>query len=202
MNNRTGVALRKLGVFSVTLLVALCLYLLLYTLYGRGVLTLSGWLLRPFIEAPVNVFYTPQKGILLASTAFRGFMAFQYDIFSIGLNVIFAPALVTMTLGWRGWAWSRILASVAIMLLFHASEVTVTFLRFLTENSNPLIPTASSAFTAAAKWVYTFFDKMGYTLFPFVAWLVVCAGALARGFKEPKRPATNQDAPDQSTASR
>lgn len=185
MSSRAAVAFHKLAAFTIALLLALCLYLLLHAYYGEAVLTVSGWLLRPFVEAPVTVFNSAQKGILLASPAFRGLMQFRYDLFSIGLNLIFAPALVIMTVGWKGRSWIRIAASIVVMLFLHACEVTVTFLRFLTEHGNPLIPMASSAYAAAAKWIYTFFDKMGYTLFPFIAWLVVCAGTLSQGLMQP-----------------
>lgn len=180
MNRRSLIAFDRLAIFSVTLVLAFYFYYLLSPVYGRLVLTLSGFLLRPFAQAPAMVSYAEQQGILVTSSAFKGAMAFKFDLFSICLNVVFAPALVIMTTGLRGWGWLRVIVAVLIMMLLHAAEVVVTLLRFLTENSNPLILAASAAFAGFAKWLYSFFDKMGYTLFPFLAWLIVCAGELAR----------------------
>ncbi len=191
MNKRVLTAFDKLAVFSVTLLVALFVYHVLFPVYGRAVLTLGGWLMGPFTEAPAIVSYAEKKGILVTSSALKGVMVFNFDLFTICLNVIFAPALVVMTAGWRGWAWLRVAAAVLIMLLLHSTEVTVTLLRFLTENSNPLIPSASPSAAAFAKWLYSFLDKMGYTLFPFLAWLIVCAKDLSNWSTGDQRPVSS-----------
>lgn len=193
MNKRAISAFYKLAVFSVTLILAVYVYYLFFPVYGRTVLTLTGLLLGTLTESPAIVSYAEQKGILVMSPAFEGVMMFKFDLFSICLNVIFAPALVVMTVGWKGWGWLRVCAAVLIMLLLHTSELVVTLLRFLTESSNPLIPSASAGFAAFAKWLYSFLDKMGYTLFPFLAWLVVCANALSQwssGGRSARPPAT------------
>ena len=180
MKTRSSEALRRIGLFTLALAAGVYAYFLFAPIYARFVLTLSTWMLGPFVQAPALVSYAEEQGILVFSPAFKGSMEFRYDLFSICLNVIFAPALVVMTRGWKNWGWLKVIAAVLIMLMFHAGEVVVTLLRFLMEKGNPLIPHASPTAAAFVKWLYTFADTMSYTLFPFVAWMIVCAGDLAR----------------------
>ena len=180
MTNRSSEALRRVGLFSLALVAGIYCYYLFAPMYARFVLTFSTWFLAPFVEAPAFVSFSDAKGIIVSSPALVGVMAFRYDLFSICLNVIFAPALVVMTRGWKNWGWVKVIAAVFIMLLLHAGEVVVTLLRFLMEKGNPLMPEASSMAASFVRWLYHFADTMGYTLFPFLAWMIVCAGDLAR----------------------
>lgn len=164
--------------FCLWLAVSVVVYLLLAPVYEAAVLTLSEWLLRPFLTVAVTLNDIHGVGITLHYPGIPRPMAFGYQLLSITLNAFFAPALVMTTVlavaGWRS-ALLRTAAAVVIMALLHAYHVSVMILHFLVRVPNPLIaPDLPHWLGPFFAWNYGLADHMGYTLFPFIAWFGVC----------------------------
>jgi hypothetical protein len=102
-------------------------------------------------------------------------MVFAFDLYVLFMNVIFVPALVITTLGVTWRAVERTSVALIIMVLLHTFHVTVIVLHFLTQAPNPVIHYAPQPLITFSDWTYKLADKMGFTLFPFVAWVSVCA---------------------------
>lgn len=119
---------------------------------------------------------------------------YPHNLYSVTLNFMFAPALVLATLGTSVNAWLRAVAASLIMLLLHTLHVATIALYFpLTQAPlpNPLINKDFPGWLAAfIRWNYTFTDKMGYTLFPFLAWFGVCFGRIVTLLGRLSRPKT------------
>jgi hypothetical protein len=168
------------------LLLWLCLWLALSVLvylgiarwYGDVVLLLSEWLLRPWLTVPVTLTQVPGMGITLSYPGIRQPLGFRFDLQSITLNLIFVPPLVLTTVaavaGWRS-TLLRLLQALLVVLFLHAAHMTVLMMHFLTQSPNPLVaPGFPDTLAAFFHQAYRFADKMGYTLFPFIAWVGTC----------------------------
>lgn len=176
MKPRTALVRRYLFAFTGWLILFAALYLVLFPFYAKAVLWLSAKLLGAFTTTEVRLFAVPGKGIALSYAGGLNPMGFRFDLFSIALNLMFAPALVMTTLRISLRAAGLAALSIGIMAGLHALHVAIIVLHFLTQGTNPLIPENFPAgFAMAIHWSYTFVDKMGYTLFPFIAWFAVCA---------------------------
>ncbi|MFO1350878.1 MAG: hypothetical protein U1F68_09460 [Gammaproteobacteria bacterium] len=165
-------------------------YYVFFPTYSNLVLLLTSLILNSFTAIGVSLFDVPGQGIGLIYANATTPLGFRYDLFSIALNAMFAPALVMTTLGPNANAIIRATIAIAIMILLHSFHVLTIILHFLVKSSNPIL-TAQLApwLTSLIHWAYTFSDKMGYTFFPFIAWFMVCFGAILR-FLNRKPPAS------------
>ena len=163
--------------FLLWLGISLAVFYLGFKFYAQAVLFLAEYILGWIAPVSVDLEYVSRLGITLSYPGIAQPMVFRANLFSITLNWIFAPALVltTVTFSFLGLAVQRVVGAVLIMLVLHTLHVDLILLHFLTSASNPLIPPGFSPFWAGAiHWLYFFVDKMGYTLFPFIAWFAVC----------------------------
>jgi hypothetical protein len=132
------------------------------------------------IAVPVTIQPHP-KGLVITSPKARQPMGAPYSLYLIGLNVIFAPALVMTTVGLTLGGALRSVTAVSIMLILHAINVMLVVLFYVSHPDNPSIVLGFSEPTVATiGWIYRFFDRMGYALFPFLAWAIVCPDVIAR----------------------
>jgi hypothetical protein len=135
-------------------------------------------------------------GFLLGDPLSRHVAPIGFNLFLIGLNLIFAPALVLTTLGATASGVLRAFAAVAIMALLHIAQVVSILYFFLTHARNTMIPTDFSPFVMqAAPAIYTFFDKMAEAMFPFTVWLLLCFGTLASWVVKEAPTGSAQDTP-------
>ncbi len=153
------------------------LYYLWFPLYSKLFLWLAEPLLNAVLLQPVELAAPPTgKGfeVLVA----EGALPFRFDLFSIALNLVFAPALVMTTVGFTTSGIVRSLAAIALMALFHALHVDIIVLHFLAQG-HPLFPQGVSPWvTSLIHWSYKFADKVANGFFPFLAWVIVCFDVL------------------------
>ena len=145
------------------------------------------------------------KGFALLAQGLPRPFLYPHNLYSVTLNFIFVPALVLTTLGTAFSAWVKALIAAALMLLLHTLHVLTIVLYFpLTQAPipNPVISAEFPAWLAAfVRWNYGFTDKMGYTLFPFLAWVSVCFTAivgLLNRFAEQQKPVLDTAAQDKT----
>lgn len=132
------------------------------------------------IVVPVTILPHP-KGLVITSPEARQSIGAPYSLYLIGLNAIFAPALVLTTVGLTLGGVLRAVAAVLIMLILHAINIMAVVLFYLSHPGNAVIALGFSESTVATiGWIYRFFDRMGYGLFPFLAWAIVCRDVIAR----------------------
>ena len=168
---------RYLFLFCIWLAVSAALFYFFSDQYGVIVLVLSEFVLGFITTVDVNLDHIASIGITLTYPGIPQPMAFRFELFSVTLNLIFAIALVLTTLSGveLRYAVGKIVAALALMLLLHTYHVVMIILNFLTATPNPLIaPDFPRWLAVFIHWNYAFADKMGYTLFPFVAWFAVC----------------------------
>ena len=166
---------RHLFTFVASLTVCAGLYYLLLPLYAKLVLTPSAWFIDFFASAYVRLSAGPGNSFSLGYPGAPEPMVFAFDLYVLFMNVIFVPALVVTTLGLTWRALGRSSVALAIMVVLHSFHVTVIVLHFLTQTPNPVIHYAPPLLASLSDWTYKLADKMGFTLFPFVAWISVCA---------------------------
>jgi hypothetical protein len=100
-------------------------------------------------------------------------------LYLIGLNVIFAPALVLTSIGANIQGVIRAGVAVLIVMLFQTIQVVAIVLFSATHPDNQLFNLHySDALVASFAAVYFFLDRMGYALIPFTAWAIACADRL------------------------
>ena len=134
---------------------------------------------------PVTIHPNPNGFVVFSSEASAP-MGVPYRLYLIGLNVIFAPALVLTTLGANESGAVRALLAVLIVLLLQAIEVVSIVLFSASHPDNTLFSLGFSATTVQSiAWVYKFLDRMAYALFPFIAWAIVASDLLRRGSSGP-----------------
>ncbi|MDX1605209.1 MAG: hypothetical protein R3202_03390 [Candidatus Competibacterales bacterium] len=160
------------------LAVSVGLFLLLGPLYSKAVLSLSEFVLRPFLATAVTLNEVLGRGIMLSYPGIPQPLGFRFQLPSITLNLVFATALVMTTMrATSGWPQSllHILYAVLVMLALHTYHVVVLIMHFLTQAPNPLVAPRLAGWLGDLFHInYGFADKMGYTLFPFLAWVGVC----------------------------
>ena len=189
MKKRTTPIKHYLMAFLLWLGISTVVFYLGFSYYAQAVLFLAEQFIGLATPIGVNLDYANRVGITLAYPGIPQPMIFRTNLFSITLNWIFAPALVlsTVTFSLKGRATLRVLGALLIMWVLHAVHVTLILLHFLTQATNPLIPPDFSPLLASfIDWLYVFVDKMGYTLFPFIAWLVVCFKDILDLFEKPQ----------------
>ncbi|MCB1813378.1 MAG: hypothetical protein KDK04_16910 [Candidatus Competibacteraceae bacterium] len=177
MKKRTSPIKHYLLAFVLWLGISTGVFYLIFPYYAQAILFLAGHLLSLITPTGVDLAYVDRVGITLTYPGIPQAMVFRTNLFSIALNWIFAPALVltTVTFSFKGQAAVRVVNALLIMLVLHTLHVTLILLYFLTQATNPLIPPDFPAILSGfIHWLYVFIDKMGYTLFPFIAWLAVC----------------------------
>ena len=171
--------------FLLWLGISLAVFYLGFKFYAQAVLFLAEYVFSLVAPVSVDLDYASRLGITLSYPGIAQPMVFRANLFSITLNWIFAPALVltTVTFSFLGLAIQRLVGAVLIMLVLHTLHVDLILLHFLTSATNPLIPPGFSPLLAGfIHWMYVFIDKMGYTLFPFIAWFAVCFKDIMRLF--------------------
>lgn len=172
-------------------LVFAALYYWFAPFYMGAVLALADlWVDAVF---PLSLMAHPHGIVVMSATAPEP-MGLPYRLDAIGLNLIFAPALVLATLGAHWSALPRAAAAILIMLLLHSLQILLILLFYLIHPDNTLMSVAPPPAAAAAiRWSYSLLDRMGYALFPFLAWAITCprvlAGTLGRSAVQPS-PAT------------
>jgi len=177
MTKRTTPIRQYLLAFLVWLGLSTAVFYLGFAYYAQAILLLAEQILGLFTPVSVDLDYANRVGISLTYPGIAQPMVFRTNLFSIALNWIFAPALVLTisTFAFSGKAVMRLLGALLIMWILHGFHVALILLHFLTQAANPLIPPDFSPLLASfIHWLYAFIDKMGYTLFPFIAWLSVC----------------------------
>lgn len=154
------------------------LYLTLMDDYGRVIVAAGELLVN--LQVPLSLVPHP-RGILATSPAVSEPMGVPYSVSLIGLNVIFAPALVLATLGMTLDAAVRVLLAILIMIGLQAVEIWSILMFYLSHPDNTWMSLefSESAVTAYA-WIYRFLDRMCYVLFPFLAWAIVCPDVIGR----------------------
>lgn len=187
--------------FIAWLAVATAVFYFGYPYYAEAVLFLSERMLGLFTPVSVNLDSLKRMGIALSYPGIQQPMMFRSNLFSVTLNWIFVPALVLTTLMYttKVRIITRLLSALVLLWVLHAFHVTLILLHFLTGAPNPLIPPDfSSALTSSINWLYSFIDKMGYTLFPFLAWFAVCFKDITSLFDTPEQAdsAPKNDAED------
>jgi hypothetical protein len=147
---------------------------------------------------PVSM-QTHPNGFVVFSPEARGPMGVPYRLYLIGLNVIFAPALVLTTFGVSTTGAVRALIAILIVILLQAIQVVFIVLFSASHPDNALFSLDYSDFTVAAiAWTSTFMDRMGYALFPFLAWAIVSSDLIRR---RPDASPTRSDASEPTNAS-
>ncbi len=153
-------------------------YFLIFDYYASLVVRVADVLTDAVI--PITIQPHP-RGLVITSPNARQPIGIPYSLYLIGLNAIFAPALVLTTAGLTLGGAMRAVAAVLIMLILHAINVMLIVMFYVSHPDNTSIVLGFSEPTVATiGWVYRFFDRMGYTLFPFLAWAIVCPDVIAR----------------------
>ncbi len=157
------------------------LYYLWFPLYLKLFLALAEPLLDTVLGRAVTLGAPPTgKGFSLVVAGFDQPLAFRFDLFSIALNWVFAPALVMTTMGFTTSGVLRALAAIVLMAGFHALHLDIIVLHFLAQG-HPLFPSGVSSWVLSLiHWLYKFADKVANGFFPFLAWVIVCSDVLYR----------------------
>jgi hypothetical protein len=151
----------------------------LHLFYIDAVLWLAehflAWAFRPF------ALFDVAQGLVITDPQTQHAAGVPQDLFSIGANVVFAPALVIATLGAGRSGVLRAIAAVGLMAIFHALHVASIVLTFLASPQNDVFPLQFTPLgVSVIQGAWSFFDKAGYAFLPFVAWLLLCAGPITR----------------------
>lgn len=132
------------------------------------------------VVIPITIQPHP-KGLVITSPKALQPIGVPYSLYLIGLNAIFAPALVLTTTGLTLGGALRSVAAVLIMLILHVINIMLIVMFYVSHPDNASIVLGfSEPMVATIGWVYRFFDRMGYALFPFLAWAIVCPDVIAR----------------------
>jgi hypothetical protein len=135
------------------------------------------------VVLPVTLRLHP-NGFVAVSPEATGPMGMPYRLYLIGLNVVFAPALVLTTLGLNRQGVVRALLAVAIVMVLHTLQVVSIVLFSASHPDNVLFNLGYADLTVAViAWIYKFMDRMGYALIPFMAWAVVCSDRLPQALQ-------------------
>lgn len=163
-----------IGRFVLGLLIGTTLHYFFWQTYLQPVFAAVPWLLSPFTDANLTLQAIGNQGFSVTYPGIPAPLPFRYNLYSITLNLIFVPALVLATS--RHWRWLglQLLGAVMVMMGLHALQLASIMLMHLTSQPNPLLSQQTMAhFAGSAQWLYGLLDKMGYTLFPFLAWILV-----------------------------
>lgn len=141
-----------------------------------------------FTDAVVPVTLEPHpRGLIIMSPEARQPIGAPYSLYIVGLNVIFAPALVLTTVGATLNGGVRALGSIVIMILLTAVKIMSIVLFYLSNPDNAMIDLGfSDATVAVLASSYKFMDRMAYAFFPFLAWAIVCPDVIVRLFARKK----------------
>jgi hypothetical protein len=132
---------------------------------------------------PVTI-ETHPHGFVVYSPEAKQPMGVPYRLTVIGLNIIFAPALVLTTLGVSLSAVARTLISLLVMVFLHGVEVTSIILYQASHPDNAAFALHfSDAALTVVQFFYRFLDRMAYALFPFLAWAIACPETIASFFQ-------------------
>jgi hypothetical protein len=160
------------------------LFALLYSLVTRDYMRLIVFLADVLTNLVVPVtMQAAYPGLVINSPLATSAIGAPYSLTGIGLNLIFAPALVLATVGLSKEAPWRVLVAILIMMGLHAIQITSIAMFYLSHPDNASIALGYSESTVTALgWAYRFIDRMSYALFPFVAWALVCLDRLGELF--------------------
>jgi hypothetical protein len=157
-------------VFSILYYLSTEVYAIVVVYLGEGITNLL---------VPVAIDPSAQ-GFVVTNPDAREPMGVPYSLSLIGLNAIFAPALVMTTVGASLGGILRAGLSLVIMVVLHAVEVSSIVLFHISHPDNTAISLGySDAIVASIQWVYRFLDRMSYALFPFLAWALACPDVIA-----------------------
>ncbi len=140
------------------------------------------------LVVPVSIQIQP-RGLVVYSPAASHPMGVPYSLYQIGLNVVFAPALVLATTGMTVSGAIRSVAAILVMIVFHSTEVWSIVLFHISHPDNAAIALgfADSTISTIA-WFYRFLDRMAYAFFPFLAWVITSGDLIARFYSESRFP--------------
>jgi hypothetical protein len=176
---------KRLGAYLLTFvgwsLVFSIVYYFAADVYAVLVVSLGEWMTNLLV--PINL-ETASRGFVLTTPEAREPMGVPYSLSLIGLNSIFAPALVMTTVGVNFGGVLRAGLSLVIMAALHAMEVMSIVLFHISHPENTAIALGySDAMVSLIQWFYRFIDRMSYALFPFLAWALACPDVIADLFR-------------------
>jgi len=156
------------------------LFAIVYHVGSAQYASVMVWLAERFADLLVAVSMRPHpQGLVVLAAEARQPIGVPYSLYQIGLNAIFAPALVLVTVGVSASGLLRTVAAILIVLLLQAFEVVSIVLFHLSHPDNLAINLGwPEATVSLIGWVYRFIDRMAYAFFPFFAWFVVCLDVL------------------------
>lgn len=159
-------------------LVAGAAYVALLPHYQALVIWLAEGVLQ--IVHPVEI-QTAQKGLIFQLAGIAQEVGLPYRLASIGVNVVFAVALVLATVGIGVSGLLRTAAAILLMAALHALQVASILLAFLVSDQNTTIAVeVAPAAATTVNALYKFLDKMGYAFMPLLVWFAVCIDYLGR----------------------
>jgi hypothetical protein len=131
---------------------------------------------------PVSI-QSELRGLVVYSPEASHPMGVPYSLYQIGLNAIFAPALVLATTGMTTSGAIRSVAAILVMILLHSVEVWSIVLFHISHPENTAIALGLADSTVSTiAWFYRFLDRMAYAFFPFLAWIITSGDVIARLF--------------------
>jgi len=177
-STRLGAYLLRFAGWSLVLSVV---YYLAADVYAVLVVSLGEWMTNLLVPITLNA---ASRGLILTTPEASAPMGVPYSLALVGLNSVFAPALVLTTVGASFSGALRAGLSLVIMVVFHATEVTSIVLFHISHPENTAISLGyADAMVALIQWVYRFIDRMSYALFPFLAWALACPDVIADLFR-------------------
>lgn len=167
-------------ILIVTILVVLnsILYGIFFSAYINAALSITQFVVNQVFASITLVLLPLNENLLYGLGIEIGAsqkIVLTYDLFFVGLNMIFATALVLATWGVTRSGIIRSIAAIGIMMLLHSLKILFYVLHFLLDQHNTFIPAAFP--TWAAVIIQHMRDFLGsqfsYPLFPFLTWLVL-----------------------------
>jgi hypothetical protein len=170
-------ASHAIGWFLLWTLLFVLLYVEAHHEYLTAVITVAGSITQTAFDLNLNLH---RNGLVITGADVAEPLGLPYNFRTIGLNVIFAPALVLTTLGASIKGAIRAVVAILLMIVLHAMQALSIVLVYAVhpETSGLDLGFSSASFATSVTWVYQFIDRMSYALFPFLVWGVLCAGAI------------------------
>ena len=156
------------------------IYYLAFDDYAAVVVQLAEVMTNLVVPAEIQI---QPKGLVIYSPEATQPMGVPYSLYQIGLNAVFAPALVLATTGMTASGAIRSVAAILVMILLHSVEVWSIMLFHISHPDNTSIALGfADATVSTIGWFYRFLDRMAYALFPFLAWIITSGDPIARRF--------------------
>jgi hypothetical protein len=171
-------ATRAIGWFVLWTGLFVLLYIEANQEYLTAVIAVADSVTRAAFDLNLNLH---PNGLVITGAGVAEPLGLPYNFRTIGLNVVFAPALVLATLGASIAGAIRAAIAILLMIVLHAAQTLSIVLVYAVhpDTSGLDLGFASAAFATSVTWVYQFIDRMSYALFPFLVWAVLCPDAIA-----------------------